>query len=96
MHMPTQESAPFSPSSPPFHSLFSRALNANELSGSIPASVGNLEYLDTLELADNSLTGSIPESIGSLVQLTLLNLTANQLTGPIPTTICNLSQLVIL
>ena len=60
------------------------------LSGGIPANIGNLIYLDTLNLAYNQITGQIPESIGKLKNLDYLYLYYNQLSGIIPGTICNI------
>jgi autotransporter-associated beta strand protein len=68
-------------------------LDFNQLSGSIPESLGNLFQLQYLYLADNQLSGSIPESLGNLSQLQILWLSANQLSGSIPESLGNLSQL---
>jgi Leucine-rich repeat (LRR) protein len=73
-------------------------LNNNNLSGSIPASigVGNLSNLDTLILGNNQIGGGIPASIGNLTNLNSLVLGNNQLTGSIPTSLGNLTNLVSL
>ena len=55
-----------------FHHLFSRALNSNNFTGKIPASLGNLSKVYWLDLADNQLTGPIPISSGSSPGLDLL------------------------
>lgn len=55
-----------------------------EIAGPIPAEIGNLKRLTTLDLSYNKLSSSIPSSIGRLTQLTTLNLAANQLSGDIP------------
>lgn len=60
------------------------------LKGEIPNNIGNLRYLDTLNLAFNQITGEIPESIGDLENLDYLYLYSNQLNGNIPTSICNI------
>lgn len=39
-----------------------RALNSNNFTGEIPATLGNLSKLYWLDLADNQLTGSLPVS----------------------------------
>ena len=71
-------------------------LSDNQLSGSIPASIGNLTNLETLGLSGNQLSGSIPASIGNLTNLETLGLSGNQLSGSIPASIGNLSKLGVL
>ena len=77
----------------------------NQLTGSIPAELGDLSSLTQLSLNNNrqyvretrafegGLTGSIPPELGNLSSLTVLWLGGNQLTGPIPTELGNLSSL---
>ncbi len=69
------------------------SLSSNNLSGSIPESIGNLSNLSYLYLYSNSLTGSIPESIGNLSNLSYLSLSSNSLTGSIPESIGNLENI---
>ena len=68
-------------------------LGNNELTGSIPSSLGSLTNLQELRLDENQLTGSIPSSLGSLTNLQELDLTANQLTGSIPSSLGSLTNL---
>ena len=68
-------------------------LNDSELSGSIPAELGNLSNLAQLDLYRNDLSGSIPRALGSLSNLTILRLYSNELTGSIPRELGNLSNL---
>ena len=59
-------------------------LFTNQLTGEIPAELGSLTNLQTLDLADNQLTGEIPAELGNLINLESLYLTNNQLVGCIP------------
>jgi len=43
------------------------ALNNNQLSGSIPSSIGSLSYLHHLDLSSNQLSGVVPDSLQWLV-----------------------------
>ena len=64
-------------------------LRNNQLTGSIPSSLGSLSNLRWLWLLNNDLTGSIPSSLGSLSSnLGVLWLRNNQLTGSIPAALC--------
>lgn len=69
--------------------FLSDIMNCN-LSGPIPESIGNLEYLEAIWLNGNQLIGEIPESIGNLPNLELLYLSDNNLSGIIPDSICDL------
>ncbi len=66
---------------------------SNQLTGSIPAELGNLTNLQGLYLYDNQLTGSIPAELGNLTNLYALILEYNQLTGSIPAELGNLTNL---
>ena len=68
------------------------ALWNNNLRGTLPAELGNLDQLTELPLQDNHLTGSIPD-LGRLTNLTLLRMWNNQLTGNIPRSLSNLTKL---
>ena len=63
------------------------------LTGEIPAELGNLSNLETLNLSGNQLAGDIPTELGSLSNLETLVLSDNQLTGEIPTELVSLSNL---
>jgi hypothetical protein len=69
-------------------------LDNNNLSGAIPASIGDLSNLQYLMLWHNQLTGSIPAELGGLSNLGWLLLSGNRLTGSIPVELGNLSNLV--
>ena len=68
-------------------------LSEESLEGEIPEEIGELVYLEELDLSDNALTGVIPEEIGNLTNLERLNLKSNALTGAIPEEIGNLTNL---
>ena len=67
-------------------------LAKNNLTGTIPASLGNLTSLDFLWLWDNELSGPIPDLSGS-PNLGSLDLARNRLTGTMPTWLGDLTSL---
>jgi hypothetical protein len=75
--------------------LGSRNSYGNNLSGSLPESLGNLSNLQVLNLGRNGkISGSIPESLGNLSNLVDLDLHQNNLlSGSIPESLGNLSNL---
>ena len=66
---------------------------SSSLSGRVPAGLGKLTALTSLDLHDNELSGAIPPELGSLSQLQTLHLNKNKLTGSIPAELEQLSQL---
>jgi Leucine-rich repeat (LRR) protein len=68
-------------------------LDNNNLLGTIPEELGNLNYLKRLYLYNNKLTGKIPPELGDLSNLVGLSLVFNQLSGEIPPRLGNLSNL---
>jgi len=71
-------------------------LSNNNLTGTIPAALGNIANLTSLSLGNNHLSGSIPTALSSLSNLNALVLGGNQLSGTIPTVLGNLSNLTYL
>ena len=59
-------------------------LGGNQLTGTIPEVLIQLEKLEFLDLSDNQLTGVIPEALGQLNNLQALYLSGNQATYPPP------------
>lgn len=72
------------------------SLDNNQLSGSMPASIGRLVNLTTLSLHGNELVGEIPPEIGQLINLEWLLLSDGKLTGNIPPEIGRLTNLAYL
>ena len=68
-------------------------LSGQDLSGAIPAELGNLTELTSLSLTDNELTGIIPPQLGNLTRLLVLRLSNNRLTGIVPVELSELSNL---
>jgi Leucine-rich repeat (LRR) protein len=60
-------------------SLVYLALNHNNFEGHIPASLGNISGLKSLELSFNNFIGQVPSSLGRLGILNFLNLQKNKL-----------------
>ena len=69
------------------------SLPSNNLVGSLPASISNLQDLEFLGLTGNLLGGEIPSSLGQLTKLKTLWLTFNNLEGQIPAQLGNLTAL---
>ncbi|KAF7849362.1 hypothetical protein BT93_L0876 [Corymbia citriodora subsp. variegata] len=63
------------------------------ISGELPASIGNLRSLQILNLNLCNLTGSLPTSIGKLPLLRYLDIAGCQFSGSIPASLANLSNL---
>ena len=69
------------------------SLSFNQLTGEIPAELGDLTNLEGLSLFNNQLTGAIPAELGSLTNLERLYLYRNHLTGEIPAELGSLTSL---
>ncbi|TVZ54885.1 putative secreted protein (Por secretion system target) [Lutibacter sp. Hel_I_33_5] len=69
-------------------------LHDNNLIGKIPNEIGNLEFLNTLQLSGNqNLYGEIPSGIGNLSNLEWLSLYNCSLWNDVPDSLNNLSNL---
>ncbi|XP_057988914.1 receptor-like protein 9DC3 [Hevea brasiliensis] len=55
----------------------------NNISGEIPSSICNLNYLKDLDLSNNSLTGMLPKCLANFSNLRFLDLAMNRLHGPL-------------
>jgi alpha-tubulin suppressor-like RCC1 family protein len=68
-------------------------LGTNNLSGTLPAEIGNLVNLRLLLLFQNQLTGPIPTTVGGLGNLNELIANHNHFTGTIPAELGSLDSL---
>lgn len=68
-------------------------LYSNNLTGTIPKEIANIDSLTYISLGNNALTGTIPKELGDLSKLTYLKLYKNCLTGTIPVELSKLSKL---
>ncbi|MBB6461184.1 leucine-rich repeat domain-containing protein [Flammeovirga kamogawensis] len=58
-------------------------LRGNNLNGTVPGSIGNLQELKVLDLSDNKLKGTIPNQIRFLKKLSKLKIDHNSFNGMI-------------
>jgi Leucine-rich repeat (LRR) protein len=65
----------------------------HNLCGTLPASITEINNLQSIRFSNNYLTGSIPASLGNLSALNSLYLNQNKLTGTIPVSLGNLTAL---
>ncbi|KAJ6715602.1 LEUCINE-RICH REPEAT-CONTAINING PROTEIN [Salix viminalis] len=70
----------FSSDMTPIHVL----LHDNNLTGSIPSTLGLVQSLKAVRFEGNSLTGPVPSNLNNLTNVTTLILSNNKLTGPVP------------
>jgi len=73
--------------------IISIDLHYNKLSGILPASLGQLSRLQTLELWNNQLTGTNLEILSQLISIKYLDLSACKLSGEIHDSIGQLTNL---
>ena len=59
-------------------------LGAQDLTGPLPAALGQLIHLTALDLRGNALTGAVPTELAALTRLTALHLAGTRLTGCLP------------
>ena len=71
-------------------------LSAKNLTGVIPAALGQLTELRWLYLSLNSLSGPLPRELANLVNLSVLSASSNSLEGPIPAWLGSMASLRVL
>lgn len=59
-------------------------MNGNSLSGEIPDTISQLQYLIELCLTGNSVSGTLPEAISQMNSLERISLDYNQVSGSLP------------
>ncbi|CAD5334410.1 unnamed protein product [Arabidopsis thaliana] len=77
------------------NSMYGLDLSSNELSGVIPAELGDLFKLRALNLSHNFLSSHIPDSFSKLQDIESLDLSYNMLQGSIPHQLTNLTSLAV-
>ena len=78
------------------NSLIDFVLLSTNIIGELPASMGNLKSLQTLDLLNCQFSGSIPASLENLTQITSLSLDGNHFSGKIPNVFDKLRNLISL
>ncbi|PKI35548.1 hypothetical protein CRG98_044002 [Punica granatum] len=71
-------------------------LRFTNFSRELPASLGNLQSLLSLDLSSAHFEGSLPQSIGNLHSLNYLNIEICSFSGSIPSSFSNLTELTYL
>ncbi|CAN4082968.1 unnamed protein product [Withania somnifera] len=72
------------------------SLPNSQLLGSIPSSLGMIQYLTNLDLSNNSINGSIPLTLFSTPELQRLDFSNNRVSGELPELVGRLKNLQFL
>ncbi|KAJ0081114.1 hypothetical protein Patl1_11676 [Pistacia atlantica] len=68
-------------------------INRNYFIGPLPAFIGNLSRLKSLEVGHNALSGPLPKELGNLKDLTFLAIGSNNFSGALPSELGSLVKL---
>lgn len=71
-------------------------LSSCGLKGTLSPHIGNLSFLNSLELQNNQFIGNFPHEISRLFRLRVLNISYNSIQGTLPSSINQLTQLRVL
>jgi len=71
-------------------------LDFNNLTGILPASVGQFPHLTVLDVSTNELNGPLPNSLGNLKNLQILDLSYNRFEGSFPSSLYDIPNVVAL
>ncbi|XP_038905071.1 probable LRR receptor-like serine/threonine-protein kinase At3g47570 [Benincasa hispida] len=82
--------------SPTIRRVMTLNLEARQLTGSLPSSLGNLTHLTEIRLGDNNFHGPMPQEFGKLIRLRHLNLSFNNFDGEIAANISHCVELLVL
>ncbi|HTN07915.1 T9SS type A sorting domain-containing protein [Agriterribacter sp.] len=64
--------------------VISISLSNNNLNGTIPSTIGDLNAVTVLDLSGNALTGQLPAGLNNLTAIESLNLSSNNFTNTLP------------
>lgn len=73
--------------------ITSLQLDSSGYAGTLSPAIGNLSFLQYMQVSGNTLMGAVPSSIGQLNLLTMLDISANSFTGALPATLGSLQSL---
>jgi Leucine-rich repeat (LRR) protein len=68
-------------------------IDNNNMTGTLPAQIGDLMWMQEFALGSNKISGIIPSEIGNLINLNSISLNSNQISGPLPQSMKNLRNL---
>ncbi|CAI0410072.1 unnamed protein product [Linum tenue] len=74
----------------------SLVLKKQDLVGTLPPHIGNLSFLQAINLENNTFHGEIPQEIGNLLQLREINFSSNSFVGEIPDNLTRCYELRIM